>query len=468
MHSKIHARALAVIDPALRTGPWAAGAWDERARRFGASLVTALRESLATLPPMAAVGSACAAARGELPLASAVFHETWSRVTLVWAVREVVQAAHAQTDAALREELLRTASELAAATSQLGSVEGSVATAGVPFEQMVDAAREAFNRAHQGLQLSPDERTFFNAYVHQFKHIASLLAVGGHSVDSLLRGAVTRTDRTVRRDGLAAWVDAPLSQRQTWAQRGAAEAAWSLAAQVVREQNKGDSARDICLWLSRTACQIITRIDRVDAWVPATDRDARAAPTPPPVKPETVEAPKPPKTEKTMDPAKLNHPMLKTLEVDATEAAWRMAGSQFVKLAKEPIVALLSRHLGPDDESLRGKIAAFLDTELGVAILSGVLSAGLSAMPLPPNDISQRLSRELRVRSMATAGDAIADVLMGPLRQVAVMYLQGQPTQSPGADPAALPAAGLVDALKMAAPPAEHAEVAADAIPRTG
>ena len=148
---------------------------------------------------------------------------------------------------------------------------------------------------------------------------------------------------------------------------------------------------------------------------------------------------------------KLN-PVLKTLEVDATEAAWRMAGSQFVKLAKEPIVALLSRHLGPGDESLRGRIAAFLDTELGTAILSGVLSAGLSAMPLPANDISQRLSRELRVRSMAATGDVIADVLMGPLRQVAVMYLQGQPG-APAADPAALPANALVDALKISAEP---------------
>ena len=204
--------------------------------------------------------------------------------------------------------------------------------------------------------------------------------------------------------------------------------------------------------------------------MPATDRDARAVPQPPPqplppVKAAAAEAPKPTKTETPMDPSKLNHPVLKTLEVDATEAAWRLAGSQFVKLAKEPIVALLSRHLGPDDESMRGKIAAFLDTELGAAILSGVLSAGLSAMPLPPNDVAQRLARELRVRSMATAGDAIADVLMGPLRQVAVMYLQGQPTAP--ADPAALPASNLVESLKVAAP-AEHVEVPAEGATRTG
>lgn len=461
MHSKTHARALAIADQTLRNGPWRETPWDERSRRFGSALLTSLRESLATLQPMTAVSAACNAARGELPLASAVFHETWSRAVMVWAVREVVRAAHAETDLAVREDLLRLASELAAATAQLSSVDGSVATAQLPFEQMVDAAREAFNRTREALPVSADEKVFLNAYVHQLKHIASLLAVGGHSVDSLVRGAVTRTDRAVRRDGLAAWIDAPLAQRQTWMQRGLAEAAWALASQVAREQGRTDNSRDICLWLARVACQLMARIDRVEAWVPTTEADAALpapAPVAAPVAPaiadvtsastEAVSAPK--TTEKKMD-TKLN-PVLKTLEVDATEAAWRMAGSQFVKLAKEPIVALLSRHLGPGDESLRGRIAAFLDTELGTAILSGVLSAGLSAMPLPANDISQRLSRELRVRSMAATGDVIADVLMGPLRQVAVMYLQGQPG-APAADPAALPANALVDALKISAEP---------------
>lgn len=122
-------------------------------------------------------------------------------------------------------------------------------------------------------------------------------------------------------------------------------------------------------------------------------------------------------------------PILDTVKADAIASAWRLAGSQFVKLAKEPLVATLSRHLGPDDDSMRARIAAFLDTELGIALLSGVLSAGLSAMPTPPNSqaasINGQLARELRVRSMAATGDLIADVLMGPLRQVAVMYLSG-------------------------------------------
>ena len=148
-------------------------------------------------------------------------------------------------------------------------------------------------------------------------------------------------------------------------------------------------------------------------------------------------------------------PVLKSLEVDATDAAWRLAGSQFVKLAREPIVALLSRHLGPDDPSLRARIAAFLDTELGASLLSGVLSLGLAAMPLPAGDVSHKLSRELRVRAMAGTSDVIADVLMGPLRQVAVTYLQGASkggdTEAAPREPAALPGGDFLDALKTAA-----------------
>ncbi len=116
--------------------------------------------------------------------------------------------------------------------------------------------------------------------------------------------------------------------------------------------------------------------------------------------------------------------IVKTLKTDASEAAWRTAGSQFTKLAREPLVGLLSRHLGPDDDAMRGRIAAFLETELGTAMLSALLSAGLAAVPGNPGGVPERLSRELRVRAMADAGDVVADVLMGPLRQVMALYLQ--------------------------------------------
>lgn len=151
-------------------------------------------------------------------------------------------------------------------------------------------------------------------------------------------------------------------------------------------------------------------------------------------------------------------PMLKTLEVDATDAAWRMAGSQFTKIVRDPMAALLARHLSPDDDSLRARIAAFLDTELGTGLLSSLLSVGLSALPLPPNDVSQRLARELRIAGMAKAGDALADVLMGPLRQVAVMYLQGVPN-APDAPP-------QIDAARTVLDPRETVEAPVDAVAR--
>ncbi len=124
-------------------------------------------------------------------------------------------------------------------------------------------------------------------------------------------------------------------------------------------------------------------------------------------------------------------PIMDTVKADAEAAAWMLAGSQFVKLTKEPIVALLSRHLGPGDDSLRARIAAFLDTELGTAIVAAILSGGLSAMPAPPGsqaaNINARLARELRVKSMATVGDAAVDLIAGPMRQVIAMYIAGAP-----------------------------------------
>lgn len=116
--------------------------------------------------------------------------------------------------------------------------------------------------------------------------------------------------------------------------------------------------------------------------------------------------------------------LTQTIKVDASEAAWRTAGSQFVKLAREPLVGLLQRHLAPGDDAFRARLAAFLETELGTALLASMLSASLSAMPQAAGDVPQKLARELRVRAMADAGEVLADVLMGPLRQVMALYLQ--------------------------------------------
>lgn len=125
-----------------------------------------------------------------------------------------------------------------------------------------------------------------------------------------------------------------------------------------------------------------------------------------------------------------------TITADATDAAWRVAGSQLTKMVREPLVATLSRNLAPGDDAVRARIASFLETEIGGGLLSGMISAGLSAIPAPVGSqaeaINGRLARELRVRSMATVGDALADVLAGPLREVAATYLRGMPEVSVG------------------------------------
>lgn len=119
-----------------------------------------------------------------------------------------------------------------------------------------------------------------------------------------------------------------------------------------------------------------------------------------------------------------NNTILSTLQNDAKDAAWRTAGSQFVKLARDPLVGLLSRHLAPGDECMRAKIAMFLQTDVGTALLSAILALGLSAMPQNMGPVPERLAKELRVKSMADMGDLVAEVVMGPLRQVIALYLQ--------------------------------------------
>lgn len=130
---------------------------------------------------------------------------------------------------------------------------------------------------------------------------------------------------------------------------------------------------------------------------------------------------------------------LATLAPEATDAAWRIAAGQLVKLTRAPLVATLSRNLGPGDEALRARIAAFLDTELGTAALSGLLSIGLSVLPpvAIPGVSAQalpKLARELRVQAMADAADVAADLLMGPLRESLAMLIL-----TAGAQPEVLP-----------------------------
>lgn len=118
----------------------------------------------------------------------------------------------------------------------------------------------------------------------------------------------------------------------------------------------------------------------------------------------------------------------KVLEGDAQDAAYRLAGKQFVKMTREPLIAFLAGHLGPNDPTMRAKVAAFLETDLGKSILEGFLAMGLSMVPVQVGEVPQKLARELRVQAMTDVGDVVADLLMGPLRQVISDMLRGEQT----------------------------------------
>lgn len=127
---------------------------------------------------------------------------------------------------------------------------------------------------------------------------------------------------------------------------------------------------------------------------------------PPPIQPVAKEMPV------ARDPLSA----LSVLESDAHDAAWRTGAKQLLKLTKAPLVALLQRHLGKDDESLRAKLAEFLDTEIGEVLIASLLSVGISMMPGTSKATTERLAKELRVRAMSEAGDMAVDLLAEPMR----------------------------------------------------
>lgn len=130
---------------------------------------------------------------------------------------------------------------------------------------------------------------------------------------------------------------------------------------------------------------------------------------------------------------------------DARASGWRVAGTQFLLLARDPLVGLLQRRLAPDDPAFRARAAAFLGSEIGTALLALLLSTALLALP-DLGGTPKRLARELRVRGMADGSNLLVELFAAPLRVVIAEHLRGDP-------PAASPAA----AIPPSAPPALEA-----------
>jgi len=141
--------------------------------------------------------------------------------------------------------------------------------------------------------------------------------------------------------------------------------------------------------------------------------------------------------------------LVETALDDAADATLRVAGRQLLRAARDPLAAVLARHLAPDDAALRGRAAAFLQTELGEALFAFALGLALEALPAVGGAIPAKIARELRVAALASAGDLLAEIVTGPLRQLLADGIRGE-----AAHEAVRVAPDLAD--DAAAAPAQH------------
>lgn len=440
-----NAQALQLLEQALQDSTWRVH-WDAHAQRFSTSFTEALRGPLRSLGVGTSVAVAYTAARSAVSLAPAAYHETWARVTLTMLIRETLRRGQG-VEEAVADELGRVTLELTNAADRIGARTSDESKAKV--EPLLAAAYEALTKAREALIADGAPRVFVEAYLDQIKQSLPRLAQRDPAGHGLLRAALLEAN-SVARQQEGAWASLPVWAKRNLVRRCLAETAAALVdgtpnALAQSAQGGNREGKEASMALGRAACQILASLSSVEGWVWEADHEV-APPAPSPSRsvddtPLFTTANTTTKAQTKMTTPK--PPIMKTLQSDAVDAAWRTAASQFVKLTREPLVAVLSRHLGPEDESLRKKIADFLNTEVGTALLTSVLSVGLSSMPGTVGEAPVRLARELRVKAMTDMGDVVADVLMGPLRQVMAIYLQGIPANLPMEEhsPPELPAA---------------------------
>jgi hypothetical protein len=430
--------------------------WHEGGRAFARTLFAKLKDELT---PDASIEDAISnAVSGAYASSSAPVgqREGWVACALTVLVRDVLRASLESDDDRALVEGAALAERIARATrARMGDSVPSGAKDGV-----ANAARRAMAELHESALGTEGVPAITTAIFGHLRHGSSQLRIGV-AIDAIARGAVTRADRSEHGDSLSAWTRADARVRRAVISASLTEAAVALARTSGREWSRSP---DVSVGLARCAFGMLGAAGESAPWLLGErerandardgddDRGARAANDPSEstaaigralsdAMTKSAAGGAHAMTAKTESNAMSNsngnnngtsgnngtprtQQVLATLESDAQDAAWRLAGSQFVKLMRDPLVGLLSRHLAPGDESMRGRIAAFLDTEIGTAMLSALLSAALSALPRAAGPAPDRLARELRVRAMTDAGDVVADLVMGPLRQVMALYLQ--------------------------------------------
>lgn len=413
------ARVLGTLESLLRRAPWVDELPNDAAYTFVCAFLASLHGNVRKTTLKDAVATALKVAKKESRVAEP---EIWAALSLTLVSRDLLRDAASSfwLGQAASEETTRIALELIGQLPDLRADAG--ATEGT-MHALRDAVREASRRLGwegQSYAADPAASALGNA-LGGFRKEISLRLLGSAPLPTELRAGLATATELLLRERSSRWSEAPVWMRKALLRNEIADYSVSLAFAAITVEDAANENGQGRRRLTRAAVETIRCARDVDAWFP--DRNARRSLD------QFVRGVRPSPQEKPMSE---KSPIVDTLQSDASDAAWRLAGSQFLKLSREPLVGLLQRHLGPDDNALRGRIATFLETPIGNAVLGSLLSVGLSALPPSMGDKPGRLAKELRIKAMTDAGELVADVLMGPLRTVISTYLTDAPTNGGG------------------------------------
>lgn len=111
---------------------------------------------------------------------------------------------------------------------------------------------------------------------------------------------------------------------------------------------------------------------------------------------------------------------------NAISAGYRVGATQLTLLVKTSILTIM-RNKNTDNDTING-MSAFLNTEVGAALISFALGTGFSYAS--ENEHIARLAEELQVNGMATCGNAIINEVMQHMIPAARQILQNLPAAS--------------------------------------
>ncbi len=108
-----------------------------------------------------------------------------------------------------------------------------------------------------------------------------------------------------------------------------------------------------------------------------------------------------------------------TVMDDSKEIAIRMGAQQLAKAVREPLTAMLISGLQLENsDSMRAKVAGFLQSDPGLGLVSLICSIGVKSLPLPgvAEDLMEGLSKELRLQSEMAIATPVVELVASPMR----------------------------------------------------